>query len=404
VDDGTCSEPGAGGEALRQAQARLACLEAEHAQLKAQFLQAQKMEAVGRLASGVAHDFRNVLTLIAGYADLLLRDANAGSTREPLVEIRSACQRAIVLAEQLLSVSRKEAAAQSPLSLNTILADAGRMLERMLPSNVELAIRQSPGLGLVLANAGQMHQVVLNLVVNARDAMPSGGRLVIEVRNIDVADGSPEAASGARPGPHVLLTVSDTGVGMDEETRLRALEPFFTTKEGKVGTGLGLSTVHAIVTDCRGRVVIDSARGAGTTVRLYLPRLEAASDASHEASDAPPRPRRILVVDEDALVRRLLIDLLSGAGYEVEAVAGPLEVAAAVACDLALVDLVTLERLGVMAWPTSAGGRPPKVVAMGGAAGRGGASKAGLDIEVTLAKPIAPRQLLRAVRDTLEAD
>jgi two-component system, cell cycle sensor histidine kinase and response regulator CckA len=409
------SEPVADGEPLPPAQAAFARLEAEHAQLKAehaqlkaQFLQAQKMEAVGRLASGVAHDFKNVLTLIAGYADLLLKQSEAAAIRDPLGEIRSACQRAIVLAEQLLSYSRREAAAQAPLSLNTILADAGRMLQRMLPANVDFSIRQAPGLGLVVANAGQMHQVLMNLVVNARDAMPSGGRLTVDAQNRDVAPDDPDVAAGARPGPHVVLTVADTGVGMDAATRLRAVEPFFTTKEGKVGTGLGLSTVHAIVTDCRGRVVIESAPGVGTTIRVYLPRVEAADAAGvvppGSRSDAVPRARRILVVDEDASVRRLLVDLLSGAGYDVNAVGGiPGDIDALAPHDLAVVDLVTLDRSGV-ATPPFGHGKPSRVLGMSSAAADGGPSTRGPKVGVTLAKPIAPRQLLRAVRDMLEAD
>jgi two-component system, cell cycle sensor histidine kinase and response regulator CckA len=411
VNDAPAVNPSRGDEPLRQAQADLARALAENEHLKAQFLQAQKMEAIGRLASGVAHDFKNVLTLVAGYAEMLLKQADTVATREPLLEIRSACQRAVGLAEQLLSYSRKEAAQQSPLSLNAILADAGRMLERMLPAHVDLAIREDPGLGLVLANAGQMHQVLLNLVVNARDAMPTGGRLAIEVRNADIEAGSPEAVAGARPGPHVVLSVADTGVGMDEETRRRALEPFFTTKEGRVGTGLGLSTVHSIVTDCRGRVVIESTRGAGTKVLVYLPRLETANgDMRDVAAPAPgreatPPARRLLVVDDDEDVRRLLVDVLSGAGYDVSVAAGLPESGSPAAgdrpYDLAVVDLVTLERAGGSPPP---GARPSKIIGLSGTARQPGTLTSGFEIGATVAKPILPRQLLRAVRDMLEAD
>jgi len=392
---------------VTQDQADLARVLTENAQLKAQFLQAQKMEAVGRLASGVAHDFKNVLTLIAGYADQLLAEADTPAIREPLTEIRAATERAIGLAEQLLTFSRRGAAVQSPVSVNVVLAEPGKMLARMLPANVELTIRQDPALGLVMANAGQLHQVLLNLVVNARDAMPSGGRLVIDAANVDVEPGSPDAESGARTGPTVRVTVADTGVGMDEDTRRRALEPFFTTKEGPVGTGLGLSTVHSIVTDCRGRIVIDSAPGIGTTVRIYLPRLEAGrpeTDAEPAARPgAQPRARRILVVDEDAAVRRLLVDLLAAAGYEVEAVAAVDRASPSETWDLAVVDLVTLERTGAFRRPF-AGGKPLKLLGVSSASAAPGRSFDGIPIGATLAKPIAPRQLLRAVRDMLEAD
>jgi signal transduction histidine kinase len=404
-------------EELRQAQADLARALAENAHLKAEFLQAQKMEVVGRLASGVAHDFKNVLTLIAGYADLLIKRAEAGETREPLLEIRSACQRAIGLAEQLLTYGRKEAARQSPISFNTILSDSGRMLRRMLPADVDLTIRQDPGLGLVLANAGQMYQVLLNLVVNARDAMPSGGRLVIEVGNVDVAAGSAEAAAGARAGRHVRLSVVDSGVGMDDETRRRALEPFFTTKEGKTGTGLGLSTVHAIVTECRGHIVLESAPGAGTKVLVYLPRVDADADASEgDAGLAGPgepqataqRPRRILVVDDDESVRRLLVDLLGGAGYAITATADPTEHAVPAGeeevFDLAVVDLATLEQAAGSTSSLVQGRRLKTVGLSGGAPWHPAASMSRFEVGATVTKPIVPRQLLRAVRDMLEAN
>jgi two-component system, cell cycle sensor histidine kinase and response regulator CckA len=400
-------------EQLRHSQAALARALAVNDHLKAEFLQAQKMEVVGRLATGVAHDFKNVLTLIGGYADLLLKQVDPPALREPLVEIRSACQRAIGLAEQLLSYSRKEAAEQSAISLNAVLDDAGKMLRRMLPENVDLTIRQAPGLGLVMANAGQMHQVLLNLVVNARDAMASGGRLVVEVRNEDVAPGTAAAVAGARPGPNVLLTVADTGCGMDDETRRRAIEPFFTTKAGGTGTGLGLSTVHSIVTDWRGRLVLDSAPGAGTTVRIYLPRVETQASDGQQSPSAPAgaasgrRAWRILVVDEDEAVRRLLVDLLAGAGYEVHAAGAASEsavsTAGGAAPDLAVVDLATLERSGNPRLP-EVEGRPLKVIGMSSVGWQPGGSSNALGIGTTVAKPIAPRQLLRAVRDMLEAD
>jgi signal transduction histidine kinase len=301
-------------ERLCRAESELAAALAENARLKAEFLQAQKMEAVGRLASGVAHDFKNVLTLIAGYADQLLARAATRDVRDPLAEIAAACKRAITLAEQLLSYSRRDAAHRAPVSLNTILADAGRMLRRMLPANVDLVIRQAPSLGLVLANAGHMHQVLLNLVVNARDAMPSGGRLVVEVSDVEVGGGAGSAPADVTPGPYVRLSVSDNGVGMDDETRRRALEPFFTTKDGRVGTGLGLSTVDNIVREAGGWIALESARGAGTTVFVYLPRLGTAAgtrSGSLPAGESAAPPPRVLVIDDDEAVRKLMLDLLA---------------------------------------------------------------------------------------------
>ena len=395
---------------LRRAQDDLARALAENEHLKAQFLQAQKMETVGRLASGVAHDFKNVLTLIAGYAEHLLNQADDPRVREPLLEIRAACQRAVGLTQQLLSVGRKEAVDQEPLSLNTILDDAGTMLRRMIGERIDLVIEPDPAPGLVMANAGQLHHLLLNLVVNARDAMPDGGRLSVSVRNADVAPGSPEAAAGAPPGRHVVLSVSDTGIGMDEETRHRALEPFFTTKARKMGTGLGLSMVHSIAMESSGRVVIESERGVGTAVSIYLPRLEERQEdeRSPEARPfeaAPSRPRRrILVVDQDEAVRALLRDMLAVAGYDVEAVrsvAG--DGAFAVNHDLAVVDLATLEE-GDPGGLTLLGRSRAKILGISGAAPARASAEARFPVAATIGKPIVPRQLLRVVRDLLEAD
>lgn len=402
-------------EELRLADARLRDARSDYDRLRAEFLQAQKMETVGRMASGVAHDFKNVLTLIAGYSNLLLKRVDTPDLREPVVEIQAACQRAIGLAQQLLAFSRKEAADHVALSLGGVLSDGAKMLRRMLGASVDLSIRSDPGLGLVMANAGQMHQVILNLVVNARDAMPNGGRLVIDARNVDVQAGSQEARGGAPVGASVLLSVADTGIGMDEATRARALEPFFTTKEAKTGTGLGLSTVHSVVTECRGRIILDSAPARGTTVRIYLPRLTEAPRPAGEPparqDDASPssRLRRVAILDEDQSIQRLLADVLASAGYEAIAVPageGGFDSRAAAHCDLAIVDLATLERNRGRAL-LALRERCPGVKIIGLASSTG--SLAGslvheLGVGVTIAKPIVPRQLLRAVRDALEAD
>ena len=299
---------------LTEARSREALSEMEH--LRAQFLQAQKMEPVGRMTAGLAHDFKNTLTLIAGYTDRLLQRVDDPAGREDLAEIRAACNRAIGLSQQLLAFGRHGTASLATLSLNAILADAGKMLRRMLPANVDLAIRPAAAPDLVTANAGQLHQVLLNLVVNARDAMPAGGRLVIETRNADVEPGSAAAASGVAPGDYVRLSVSDTGVGMDEATRKRALEPFFTTKEGRTGTGLGLSTVVEIVSRSHGSIAIESAPGRGTSVLISLPRAAGATEpVAVAAAPGPESRRRVLVVDPDEQVRRLLVDVTSGAGF-----------------------------------------------------------------------------------------
>jgi two-component system, cell cycle sensor histidine kinase and response regulator CckA len=401
--------------ALRASEDRLRQSQADYDRLKAEFLQAQKMEAIGRMASGVTHDFKNVLTLIAGYSHLLLDRVDAPDLREAVVEIQGACQRAIGLAQQLLSFSRKEAGDRAPLSLATVLADNAKMVHRMLGASIDVTIRSEPSLGLVMASAGQMHQVILNLVVNARDAMPGGGRVVIDARNVDVAAGSPEARGGAPVGAFVLLSVADTGTGMDETTRLHALEPFFTTKEARTGTGLGLSTVHSVVTDCQGRIILDSVPGGGTTVMIYLPRLAredapvATPGAGDNRSSPPSRLRRIALLDEDEGVRRLLTDLLVSAGYEAFAAQADGrggDGRTPSPCDLVIADLTTLGRSGEPALRALRETSPSvKIIGLAGSSGsRGGSSSNELGVGVTIAKPIVPRQLLRAVRDALEAD
>jgi two-component system, cell cycle sensor histidine kinase and response regulator CckA len=399
-------------DALRLSEARFCEVAAENERLQSEFLQAQKMEAVGRLASGVAHDFKNVLTLIAGYTDILLRRFDDPEGREAALEIQSACHRAIELTRQLLAFSKKETRDRRGVSLNALLTDASRMLRRLLSEDIELSIRQDPALGLVSADAGQLHQVLLNLVVNARDAMPAGGRLVIETRNVEVEAGSPEARAGVPTGAHVRLSVEDNGVGMDEPTRRRALEPFFTTKEGKTGTGLGLSTVDGIVRQSLGSILLESEPGRGTSVLIYLPQAAAPPGAPGRAA-APADTgalamRRVLVVDADEGIRHLLADVLSGAGFDVDAAASMSALGAsaeAAPWTAAVVDLSTIECDGGEAWRLFLGRRPDLVVvAMATSVGSLPAAAARrLGIGATIAKPIAPRQVLRAVRDLIDA-
>jgi PAS domain S-box-containing protein len=330
--------------------------EAEEALLASQqqLLQAQKMDAVGRLAGGVAHDFNNLLTAIRGNAELLLLDIPPGDPRrEDVEEIRKASDRAATLTRQLLAFSRRQVLQPRVLDLNGVVREMERMLRRLIGEDVELATRLDPALGQVRADPGQVEQVVLNLAVNARDAMPSGGRLTVETRNVELGEELKRAYPYVVPGAYVLLSVSDSGQGMDAETRERAFEPFFTTKPAGRGTGLGLSTVYGIVKQSGGFIWIDSELGRGTCIRIYLPPVgEPAAAPAEEA--APAIAARgtgtVLLAEDEVTVRRLAVRVLSRAGYTVlEAADGEeaLRVAAAHggAIDLLVTDVV-MPRLG----------------------------------------------------------
>jgi PAS domain S-box-containing protein len=293
-------------------------IEAEHAFLEAQLRQAQKMESVGRLAGGVAHDFNNHLTVINGYCDMLLADFPEGHpVRESLEEIRSAGERAAALTAQLLAFSRKQIAELRPVSLNEVVADAGRMLRRLIGEDVEIVTNLAAEPAVVIADLGQMNQVLMNLAVNARDAMPEGGKLVIETGTEEIGDQCASLHPDAQPGRFVVLSVSDTGVGMDREVLQRIFEPFFTTKKTGAGTGLGLATVYGIVHQSGGWVTASSEPGCGACFRVYLP---AACPAEPTLGEAPhARDDRgsetVLLVEDHPEVLRLTREILREKGY-----------------------------------------------------------------------------------------
>jgi len=272
----------------------------ERRSLERQLLQAQKMEAVGRLAGGVAHDFNTALTAILGYAGLLLGGLPTLSPLRPdLEEIRKAAERAAGLTRQLLAFSRKQPLEMRVLDLNELVADLGRLLRRLLGEDIDVVTNLDPTLGAVRADAAQLEQVVVNLAVNARDAMPEGGRLMIETRNAELDDSYAREHVPVRPGRYVMLAVSDTGTGMSAETMSHLFEPFFTTKEAGKGTGLGLSTVYGIVKQSGGYVWCSSEPGHGTTFKVYLPRADepqeylrqASRDRPHRGGHGGPRAR-----------------------------------------------------------------------------------------------------------------
>jgi len=293
----------------------------ERKQLEEQFHQAQKMEAVGRLAGGVAHDFNNLLTAILGSADLVLDSLAVGvPEREEVEEIRKAALRAADLTRQLLAFSRQQIIAPIVLNPNDVVANMDKLLRRLLGEDVELRAVLAPDLATVKADPSQLEQVVLNLAVNARDAMPNGGKLTVETQNVELDEAYVRGHLSAHPGAYVMLAVSDTGVGMDAATQARIFEPFFTTKEKGKGTGLGLATVYGIVKQSGGWIWVYSEPGHGTSFKVYLPRVaEAAAPAA--PSPVPPVSVRgsetVLLVEDEEMIRHLVQKVLKANGYTV---------------------------------------------------------------------------------------
>jgi two-component system cell cycle sensor histidine kinase/response regulator CckA len=290
----------------------------EQLALKEQVRQAQKLESVGRLAGGVAHDFNNLLTVVLGCAEELRRDAADGlpASAEDVEEIRTAGERARDLTRQLLAVARRQVVAPVPLDLNAVLSKSEKLLRRVLGEDVELVVVLEPDLWRIRADEGQLEQVVLNLAVNARDAMPRGGKLTLRTRN--GSGGGDGAAPGAERG-EVCLTVQDSGSGMTPEVRAHLFEPFFTTKPPGEGTGLGLATVYGIVAQADGRIHVETVAGRGTSFELWFPRT---LDAPEPHPSAPPRraargTERVLVVEDDAQVREVTVRALRASGYRV---------------------------------------------------------------------------------------
>jgi PAS domain S-box-containing protein len=315
--------------------------------LEDQFRQAQKMEAVGRLAGGVAHDFNNLLMVISGYAEVILGQVDpAHSLHEKGRAIQLAADRATTLTRQLLAFSRKQLLELKVVDVNAIVEDMERLLRPLIGENIDLITILSPDAAHTRADAGQLEQVIMNLVVNAKDAMPTGGRLTLRTENIVVDENHRRGQHFIRPGHYVTLQVSDTGMGMDRETQSRIFEPFFTTKEKGKGTGLGLSTVYGIVKQSGGYVMVQSELGRGTTFQIYLPLVEGAAEKHSVATpEAVGGTETILLVEDEESVRQLVRDTLSAKGYEVlEGENGEAGIAAAAGhrgrIDLVITDVV----------------------------------------------------------------
>jgi two-component system cell cycle sensor histidine kinase/response regulator CckA len=289
----------------------------ERRQLESQLLQAQKMEAVGRLAGGVAHDFNNSLGVILGYTELLMRQAG-DAQRGKLEQILKATHRASGLTRQLLAFSRKQIVVPQVLDLNALLSDLQKMLGRLIGEDIDLAIVPAADLGQVKADPGQLEQVVMNLCVNARDAMPDGGTLRIETANAELHAGEASQQEPVASGRYVMLSVSDTGCGIEEELLSKIFEPFFTTKEPGKGTGLGLAMVYGIVKQAGGHVSAQSEPGRGTTFTIHLPRIDEPSAAEvHEGPMPSKGSETILLVEDEAALRAIAREILEEHGYRV---------------------------------------------------------------------------------------
>jgi PAS domain S-box-containing protein len=384
----------------------------ERKQLEAQLRQAQKMEAVGRLAGGVAHDFNNLLTIIGGYSQLLLDLDLKDQQRGHIEEVKKAADRAASLTRQLLAFSRQQVLAPQVLDLNVVVANTEKMLRRLIGEDIELVNSLGSNLGRVKADPGQIEQVILNLAVNARDAMPRGGRLTIETANLELDETYARGQVSVEPGPYVMLSMSDTGSGMDAETQTHIFEPFFTTKEPGKGTGLGLATVYGIVKQSGGYIWVNSEEGHGATFKIFLPQVQETAEVverSSEGDAAAGGSETILLVEDEEPLRRLARGILEGDGYTVLEACGGEE--ALQVCGqhkgpihLILTDVVMsgmsgrelAERLAV-SHPES------KVVYMSGytddSVVRHGVLDAGT---ILLQKPFTPDALAHKVRETLD--
>jgi two-component system, cell cycle sensor histidine kinase and response regulator CckA len=291
----------------------------ERRALKEELAQAQKMEALGRLAGGVAHDFNNLLNVISGYSELLLLQMQEGDQRDTVENIRKAAATAASVTGQLLAFSRREVLAPEVLDLNRVVADVARILPRLIGENIEVATVLSPDLGRVRASVGQIEQVLLNLAVNARDAVQSGGKLIVHTQDVFLREGYTQQAAAVAPGWYVRLAISDNGRGMDQNTLSRIFEPYFTTKERGKGTGLGLAAVYGIVDQNGGHIRVESKLGHGTSFEIYLPRVE-------EAATPEPAKRNyeilrgsetILLVEDSEDLRQMTGTFLRMQGYTV---------------------------------------------------------------------------------------
>lgn len=386
----------------------------ENKRMEEMLLQAQKMEAVGRLAGGIAHDFNNLLGVILGYTELLLEPANLDSAqRRDIEEIQKAGHRASLLTRQLLAFSRKQVLQPKVLDLNNVVGDTKNLLQRLIGEDIELTVALDPQLGHVKVDPGQIEQIILNLAVNARDAMPAGGKLVLETANIELDAAYAAQHPSTRPGLHAMLAVTDNGCGMDAKTKSRIFEPFFTTKDFGKGTGLGLSTVYGIVKQSGGSIWVYSEVGIGTTFKVYIPCVDQAVEAQPSIAAVEPTNRgqhTILVVEDDAALLEITKRSLEEVGYTVFASHSPAHAIEMLAqCDdtihLMITDVIMPGMSGTKLAAYLAAMRPSmKVLYVSGYTDdtivQHGVLEPGLEF---LQKPFSPKTLAAKVDDLLRA-
>jgi two-component system, cell cycle sensor histidine kinase and response regulator CckA len=387
----------------------------EQRRLENQLWRSQKMEAVGRLAGGVAHDFNNLLTVITGYSDLVLASlAESDPRRKNVEQILKAGERAASLTRQLLAFSRRQVLAPQPLDLNAVVLNLDKMLRRLIGEDIEVLNVLAPDLWTVKADPGQVEQVLMNLAVNARDAMPEGGKLTIETANARIDGQTARRHDPPMPaGDYVMLAVSDDGCGMDQETQNLVFEPFFTTKEEGKGTGLGLATVYGIVKQSGGFIWVYSERGCGASFKIYLPRIQDAKEPRHSVSSKEMSPAKgtetLLVVEDEHAVRELVRGVLESAGYTVLlASRGDEAIQIATAhrnvIDLLLTDVV-MPQMGGRELANAIEKMDPKikVVYMSGYAEKAIVHQGILEPgAVLIQKPFTPNGLVRKVREVLD--
>ena len=385
----------------------------EYKLMEEQLRQAAKMEAIGKLAGGVAHDFNNLLTAMMGYSQILMRQLpEGGRHQDTLARIIRAAERAAEVTRQLLAFGRKQLLEMKTLDLNTLILDLEPMLQGLIGEHILLSIKLDADLGYIRADPGQIEQIILNLVVNARDAMPAQGALTIETANVNLDEDSLHTRDDVSGGPHVVLEVRDTGLGMSPETLSKIFDPFFTTKEKGVGTGLGLSTVYGIVKQHRGRILVDSELGAGTTFRVFIPKVTDTAAQVDQPQNIAAHPRgseTVLVVEDEAIVRDLACEMLRMLGYNTLMAGDPQEALELChrhggAIDLVLTDVVLPKMDGKTLFNEISSFMPnAKVIFMSGytdnAIGRHGVLEHGVQF---LPKPFSVDLLASKIREVLD--
>jgi two-component system cell cycle sensor histidine kinase/response regulator CckA len=384
----------------------------EQNKLEEQLRQSQKMDAVGQLAGGMAHDFNNLLTVINGYSELAITQLQPDNPLQNAMEqIKKAGTRAAALTRQLLAFSRKQILMPTVVDLNELISELEKMLQRLIGEDVLLRTKLAPDTGSIKADRGQIEQVVMNLVINARDAMPSGGELTLETHNVDLTEDFSRQHLGVSPGAYVMLAVSDTGVGMSAETKARIFEPFFTTKEAGKGTGLGLSTVYGILQQSGGSIWVYTELGRGTTFKVYLPHF--ADDSLRSRPTNAPRGGKqgtetILLTEDDEMVRTLATKVLTGYGYQVLTAANGREAISIVEhhshpIHLLITDVVMPGMHGRDLADRLTALRPElRVLFMSGYTDRAIVHEQFLDEKTFIQKPFSPQRLASKIREILD--